>query len=342
MRIPFSFLKSTGGGAAAPVITSVDPDVGNVAGGHLGLMTITGTDFVSGCTVTVGGTSATSVTFVNSTTVTCNPPAKASGLHNVVLTNPDTQTSGSSGNNLYRAWSPDELTGVLFWWSILTGLTITSGKIEQWNDEGPNARGLWNVAGNRPVYNAGPPADGQWQAPDDYLSLYTDTSLGTLLRVVYGGTGISAFWCANYTSSDTSTSQANINCPLTVMGDGSGWGSLGHSGDALALAQFTGSNQVSKGSGLNDGQWRHMGWTIFANGGSSEAKAYHGATQQGTTHTFSIDTSNLAFNQLGASYTAADGFDGKIRSFGAMAGVASATELSRWHKWDRLTHGAIA
>ncbi len=75
----------------APTVTAVSPNTGSTAGG--GLVTITGTGFVSTPTVptvTFGGTSATR-TFVNSTTLTATVPAHAAGIVNVVVTNPDLQ-----------------------------------------------------------------------------------------------------------------------------------------------------------------------------------------------------------------------------------------------------------
>jgi len=57
----------------APVsIDSIDP-----VSGPAGItLTITGSGFQSGATVTIGGISATSVTVVNSTTITCTVPAQ--------------------------------------------------------------------------------------------------------------------------------------------------------------------------------------------------------------------------------------------------------------------------
>jgi len=75
--------------ATAPTVTSVTPFFGLTAGGEA--VTITGTGFVATPTVTFDGKSATSVTFVNSTTLTCNTPAHANNsLVDVKVTNPST------------------------------------------------------------------------------------------------------------------------------------------------------------------------------------------------------------------------------------------------------------
>ena len=60
-------------------------------------MTITGTNFAAGATVTFGGTAATNVVVVNSTTITATTPAGSAGAVTVTVTNPGAQ-SGSLAN----------------------------------------------------------------------------------------------------------------------------------------------------------------------------------------------------------------------------------------------------
>jgi hypothetical protein len=83
--------------AAAPTVSAVSPTSGPAAGGTA--VTITGTGFVSGATVSIGGSTATSVVFSSSTSLTATTPAHAAGLVNAVVTNPDTQSG--SGTNLF-------------------------------------------------------------------------------------------------------------------------------------------------------------------------------------------------------------------------------------------------
>lgn len=78
-------------------VTGVNPSSGPIAGGTA--VTITGGGFVATPTVTFGGDAATSVVFVNSTTLTCDTPAHASGAVDVVVTNPDTSTA--TGSNAF-------------------------------------------------------------------------------------------------------------------------------------------------------------------------------------------------------------------------------------------------
>ncbi len=77
--------------AVAPTVTSVSPSSGTVAGGTS--VTITGTGFVSGATVTFGGTASSSVTVSSATSIVATSPARGStGLVAIAVSNPDTQT----------------------------------------------------------------------------------------------------------------------------------------------------------------------------------------------------------------------------------------------------------
>jgi hypothetical protein len=70
--------------ASAPTVSGVDPSSGSTTGGTA--ITITGTDFTGATGVTIGGASATSVSVVNSTTITCVTPAGTAGAKDVVVT----------------------------------------------------------------------------------------------------------------------------------------------------------------------------------------------------------------------------------------------------------------
>jgi len=70
--------------AAPPTVTRVSPNSGSTAGGAL--VTITGSNFVAGATVAFGGTAATNVTLVNSTTITATTPPGTAGPVLVTVT----------------------------------------------------------------------------------------------------------------------------------------------------------------------------------------------------------------------------------------------------------------
>jgi len=78
-------------------VTGVTPPAGRAAGGTN--VTISGTGFQSGATVTFGGAAATNVVRVGATSITATTPAHAVGTVNVVVTNPD--SSSGTGNNAF-------------------------------------------------------------------------------------------------------------------------------------------------------------------------------------------------------------------------------------------------
>jgi hypothetical protein len=93
-------------GVVAPIITSVsypgddlaaDPDGGQT-------ITINGTDFITGATVTVGGTTPSVITFISATEITFTAPAKTAGDYDSVVTNTDggnaTAVDGMTYNGL--------------------------------------------------------------------------------------------------------------------------------------------------------------------------------------------------------------------------------------------------
>ncbi len=87
--LPFEFLLPNYV-TPLPTVTGVSPNSGTTLGGTS--VTITGTNFVAGATVTFGGTDATGVSVVSPTSITCATPPHAVGAVDVVVT-----TSGGPG-----------------------------------------------------------------------------------------------------------------------------------------------------------------------------------------------------------------------------------------------------
>ena len=81
-------------------VTSISPNFGTVTGGTL--VTINGTGFVAGATVTLGGTAATNVVVVSSIKITAKTPAHAAGAVNVTVTNTDTSTGTLTNGYNYQ------------------------------------------------------------------------------------------------------------------------------------------------------------------------------------------------------------------------------------------------
>lgn len=84
---------------AAPTVSGISPNSGTDDGGSP--VTITGTGFYSGATVTIGGSPATSVTVVNPTVITAVTPAGSVGARDVVVTSAQGQSGALAGGYTY-------------------------------------------------------------------------------------------------------------------------------------------------------------------------------------------------------------------------------------------------
>ncbi len=100
--------------ATAPTLTSISPTSGPSTGGTS--VTLTGQNFLSGATVSFGGTPATSVVVASATQITASTPAHAPGAVNVVVSNPGSQSATLANGFTFVAPAP-----------ILTSISPTSG-----------------------------------------------------------------------------------------------------------------------------------------------------------------------------------------------------------------------
>ena len=81
-------------------VTNVTPSTGSSSGGTS--ITIKGTGFASGASVTLGGTAATSVVVVSATKITATTPAHSSGAVNVVVTNSNSASGTLTNGFTYK------------------------------------------------------------------------------------------------------------------------------------------------------------------------------------------------------------------------------------------------
>jgi hypothetical protein len=81
-----------------PTVSGVSPSAGPIVGGTA--VTITGTNFAAGATVTFGGAAATNVVVVSGTQITATTPAGSAGAVTVTVTNP-----GAAGGSLASAFT---------------------------------------------------------------------------------------------------------------------------------------------------------------------------------------------------------------------------------------------
>ena len=106
-------------------VTATDP-----AGGET--ITISGSNFQSGVVITIGGTSATSVTLVSSSSITFVTPAKTAGDYDVVVTNANglaaTLSNGISYNGTPSFTTAAGNVGSLFNTEAMSTITIVAAE----------------------------------------------------------------------------------------------------------------------------------------------------------------------------------------------------------------------
>ena len=96
--------------ASAPNVTGVSPPAGSTSGGTA--VTVSGTGFEGYATLTIGGVNATSVTVVNSTTITATTGAHSAGSVNVVVQNPDGQSATKTNGYTYGTLPAPTVTSI--------------------------------------------------------------------------------------------------------------------------------------------------------------------------------------------------------------------------------------
>ncbi|WP_240488842.1 hypothetical protein [Labilithrix luteola] len=163
--------------------------------------------------------------------------------------------------------------------------------------------------------------------------------------------GTSVFWVSKHAATGSPPAYAG-NVPLTVMGDSTGSvdHNAGFDGGQLAYSQYTGAwTQFRRGSGLNDGQARLVGWTHTKYGtggpGSSELRAWVGTTQQGATlvdATTTYQDAGNGFDSIGMSYQTNDAaFDGTLGCFVVINGIISPADHALLAAWARQSWSTV-
>ena len=115
------------GNPAAPTVSAISPNTGTANGGTA--VTVTGTGFRSGATLTIGGTAATGVTVVSSTLITATTPAHAAGAADLGVVNTDNQMGTLSGGYTYTSGTggaPTAPPGATFFDNFSSGSLDTS------------------------------------------------------------------------------------------------------------------------------------------------------------------------------------------------------------------------
>jgi IPT/TIG domain len=96
--------RSQGASTPAFTVNGISPNSGTASGGTS--VTITGTGFLPGATVTFGGTAGTNVAVPNGSTINVTTPSHAAGTVNVVVTNGIAQSGTLTNAYTYTAAPP--------------------------------------------------------------------------------------------------------------------------------------------------------------------------------------------------------------------------------------------
>lgn len=324
-----------GPAVVAPTVSSTTPNIGDTAGGGQ-LVTITGTSFTTATGATFGGVAATSFSVVDDTTITCIPPAHASGQVDVVVTN---SAGPGTGTNVFEYWTPSQITGADAYFDADKSVTAVATAVGTWTDQKNTLAASQATGANKPAQIAA--VFGTLPAIRFAKENWLDLAAGRLLA-----SGASFFFVGKYTSTDN-TAGTPLQCPpLTVVGwnNASSWGSFGCNAGALEYKMYNQAGSVTdtatKGSGLNDGTTRLLGITHDT---SQNVKAYSGETQTGTTAAFTAayPASFLKWGTLGNGQLTSDGFAGDIGAIIVVSGVISGGDLTKLHKWAQQRFGAV-
>lgn len=231
----------------APTVTDIWPSTGPTSGGTP--VTITGTGFVSGATVTIGSNAA-SVTFGSSTSLTVTTPAGTAGAKNVVVTNPDTQTASISSRFTYASssqCSPDPNDCYKDAQALPLGTTrtgpggstielvaTTSSGFKIWKEQ--NGSRILNATGNVDISNGwqkrletngnGFVTIGTSVSDPGYLVNYSSIAGRVCPPYVYSGGTAKIDNCLFYTSESTAANFQNIpnnNDPSSDNGGLESW-----------------------------------------------------------------------------------------------------------------------
>lgn len=162
----WSFTTS-GSASPAPTVTAVAPTSGPAAGGTS--VTISGTNFQAGATVTFGGAAATGVNVAGATSITATTPAHAAGAVDVVVRNPDS-LNGTLNSGFTYSGPP------------------AAGEIVLYAAEAPVRVGNWSVVGDGTAAGGSRIASTDFGAPKivtplanppDYFEISFNANAGT-------------------------------------------------------------------------------------------------------------------------------------------------------------------
>jgi len=244
--------RASGQGSSnpAPTVTGIGPSSGTANGGTP--VTITGTRFLSGATVKLGGTTATNVTVTSSSTITATTPAHAAGTVDVVVTNTDGQSGTLSGGYTYTSSTGGSIgfVQVNYKTSNPSGSTLavaypaaqTAGNLNivvvGWNDTTAAVSSVTDSRGNTYTRAVGP-TTGTALSQSIYYAKNIIAGSNTVTVVFNQTAAYPDVRVLEYSGADTTN-------PLDVTAGASGTGLTGNSGSATT----TSANELVFGAGM--------------------------------------------------------------------------------------------
>lgn len=320
---------------AAPFLASANFTLGDTGGGGQSIV-FTGTALDTVTSINFGGSLGT-ITGQTPTTLMVTLPTQFPGVVSVVATGPGGPSNGFS----FEFWNPTLITSVSSVYDAEKGVTQAGGAVSVWADQTAHALDLSQAtAGLQPTWASS--AFGTLHGLT-FNNAGANSNLMQLAAWHGQASGLSRFWVASYSGSNTTPTGYVGDNPYTVVGDSTGVVNVnaGHNAGQLSYQDFvagTGWVETTRSSSLNDGSPRLYGWTHDTSG---NLIAYVGATQQGATATgLTYDTVNTGWNTLGQGFGGnADGIDGTVGALVVIDGIIGGTDLTKLNQWAQQRFG---
>ena len=268
----------------APRVSAISPTSGAASGGTA--VTITGTNFLSGATVKLGGNMATNVTVAGSGTITATTPAHTAGTVDVVVTNGDGQSSTLNGGYTYTSSSSGTVDFVQANYktsnpsassvAVAYPAAQTAGNLNVvvvgWNDTASSVSSIVDSQGNTYTRAVGP-TTGTALSQSIYYAKNIAGGSNTVTVTFNHSAAYPDVRVLEYSGADTTN-------PLDVTAGASGTGLTGNSGSATT----TSANELVFGAGMTFDLYNAAGsgftnWVITNFGDIAEDK---GVTSTGS------------------------------------------------------------
>lgn len=288
---------------AAPTVASCSPSTGDVAGGTS--VVITGTGFLPSATVTVGGNSATGVTYLSPTNLIITTPAGSIGSVDVVVTNTSTGQSGTGASvfTYTNSWNPSvlSLTG---WWRDYSG--------SPWNGaSSAGTSGSNNLSAPGTAPTVGSPVNGHTPAVIVPASSTYLSSGSSKMDTFVASSSYSAAVLL-YASSASAYGSDEYDNPGVFCSGGAGatiWGAASFSTSGVSSWHYNAGwpgQTVSCGTGA----W-HLAQIRYSTASGQEVKIDSGSWNVVSIGdiTYSLTSESM---QIGANYSASKFFDGNV------------------------------